>query len=237
MLLYQNLETQFTEGLGLTRRPVAVTFCDAPPQGVTPFAGTAPSGCTFWKLAAEGSVFFTVNADHYNCPIGSFTQNVQLPEERGGELQQTLGLMSDIGYVRMEEVPQIFRLTQAPGCVVYAPLADTPLAPAVVLFAGRPASLMLLVEAATRAGVASSLPLLARPTCMAIPAALASGVVSSAGCIGNRVYTGIGDDELYTAAPAASLEAVARELETIRAANATLRDYHSGRRQSLSQIH
>jgi hypothetical protein len=35
-------------------------------------------------------------------------------------------------------------------------------------------------------------PLLPRPTCMALPAALAQGVVASSGCIGNRVYTELG---------------------------------------------
>ena len=62
---------------------------------------------------------------------------------------------------------------------------------------------MLLEEAAIRAGVASKLPLLARPTCMAIPAAMAHGMVTSAGCIGNRVYTNIGDDEHVRRGPRA----------------------------------
>ena len=41
---------------------------------------------------------------------------------------------------------------------------------------------------------------------MAIPAAMAHGMVTSAGCIGNRVYTDIGDDELYSAIPGTALE-------------------------------
>ena len=45
------------------------------------------------------------------------------------------------------------------------------------------------------------LPLLGRPTCMALPAAMAHGSVISSGCIGNRVYTGLGDDELYLMIP------------------------------------
>ena len=52
---------------------------------------------------------------------------------------------------------------------------------------------MLLVEAAEAAGVGPQVPLLGRPTCMAIPAALAHGVVASTGCIGNRVYTDLGE--------------------------------------------
>ena len=60
---------------------------------------------------------------------------------------------------------------------------------------------MRLQEASARAGAASQLPLLGRPTCMALPAAMAHGSVMSAGCIGNRVYTGLGDDELYLMIP------------------------------------
>ncbi len=86
-------------------------------------------------------------------------------------------------------------------------------------------------EAAGRAGVATALPLLGRPTCMAIPAALASGVVMSSGCVGNRVYTDLGDDELYAAIPGRDLARVVEALDTIVAANATLADYHRDRRR------
>ena len=72
--------------------------------------------------------------------------------------------------------------------------------------------------------------MLARPTCMAIPAALAKGAVASAESIGNRTYTGLGDDELYAVIPAIDLERVADEVETIVAANLTLAEYHRGRR-------
>jgi uncharacterized protein (DUF169 family) len=98
--------------------------------------------------------------------------------------QQTLGLMSGIGYIRMEVIPGVFQLKASPAAVVYAPLGETPMAPSVVL-------------AAARAGAMSSLPLMGRPTCMALPAAVANGTVTSAGCTGNRVYTDIGEDDLY----------------------------------------
>jgi uncharacterized protein (DUF169 family) len=104
----------------------------------------------------------------------------------------------------------------------------------VVLLAASPAKLMLLEEAALHAGLGSKLPLLARPTCMAIPAALAHGMVTSAGCIGNRIYTSLPDDELYSAIPGAALEAIAEALDTVASANAALADYHRGRRTQLS---
>ena len=93
---------------------------------------------------------------------------------------------------------------------------------------------MLIFEAATRAGAAIRLPLLGRPTCMALPAALASGVVLSAGCIGNRVYTDIGEDELYVVIPAKDLPRIVDELDEIAAANARLSDYHQQRRRRLA---
>ena len=61
-----------------------------------------------------------------------------------------------------------------------------------------------------RAGAGSSLPLLGRPSCMALPAALAHGTVSSLGCIGNRVYTGLGEDELYVVVPGAKARSSGR---------------------------
>ena len=93
---------------------------------------------------------------------------------------------------------------------------------------------MLLLEAALRAGVAAQVPFLGRPTCMALPAALAHGVVASTGCIGNRVYTDLGEDELYVAVPGKDLARVAEEAQTIVAANAKLTEYHRGRRQALA---
>ena len=142
--------------------------------------------------------------------------------------------MTGIGYIKMEEIPQIPRLPQPPGVVLYAPLGDTPVDPDVVLFAGRPGRMVLLQEAALRAGLGTQVPLLGRPTCMALPAALAQGVVVSTGCIGNRVYTDLGEDELYVAVPGKDLVRIEDEVETIAADNSKLSEYHRGRRQGLA---
>ena len=231
---YPLMERQLSEMLGPQRRPVAVAFRSTPPTGVAKFVGTEPSGCSFWRIGARGRTFYTVPSDHYNCPIGSYTHNIALPPERAPELDQTLSLMSTIGYIKMEEVPGIPRLAEPPGVVVYAPLGDAPVDPDVVLFAGRPGRVMLLQEAALRAGVRAQAPLLGRPTCMALPAALAYGLVASTGCIGNRVYTDVGEDELYVTVPGKDLPRIAEEAHTIAAANQTLSEYHRGRRQALA---
>ena len=231
---YPQIEGRFVHPLHLDRRPVAVAFRESPPDGVSKFSGVVPSGCSFWRLAAEGRTFYTVPGDHYNCPVGSYTHNIALPPDRAQELDQTLQLMTGIGYLRMEDIPGVFRLPDTPAVAIYAPLGETPVDPDVVLFAGRPASVMLLEEAALRAGVAAQLPMLGRPTCMALPAALAGGLAASTACIGNRVYTDLGDDELYVVIPGRDLARVVEALETIVAANDTLAGYHRDRRQTLS---
>jgi uncharacterized protein (DUF169 family) len=233
---YRALERQISDTLQLDRRPVAVTFCDTPPGAVKAFTGVQPSGCSFWKLASEGHVFYTVGADHQNCPIGAHTHNIPLAPERAAELTDTLGFMASIGYLRMEEVRSIPQLPKSPAAVVYAPLGNAPLDPDVVLFCGRPGTLMLLQEAAIRAGVAAPTGALGRPTCMALPAALKAGVVASMGCVGNRVYTGLDKSEMYVAVPARDLDRIATELLTIAAANATLFGYHQDRSAKLRVV-
>jgi uncharacterized protein (DUF169 family) len=229
------VERQIDAALGPRGRPVAVAFAVDAPPGVARFEGTEPSGCSFWRVAAGGRTFYTVPGDHLNCAIGSYTHSVPVPLERAGELEQVLELMAGIGYVKMEEIPRIPRLERAPGAVVYAPLGDTPVEPDVVLVTGRPGQVMLLVEAAARAGVASRLPMLGRPTCMALPAVHAGGgLVASLGCVGNRHYTGLADDELYVALAGADAPRAAAELEAVAAANRTLAAYHAGRRRELA---
>ena len=229
------VERKIAHALG-DLRPVAVAYLETAPEGVAKFEGTVPSGCSFWSLAAQGRSFYTEPSDHLNCPIGSYTHAIDLPTERAGELEQTLALMTSVGYVRMEEVPAIPRLPRTPAFTYYAPLAATVVDPDVVIFAGRPGRLMRLQEASARAGAASQLPLLGRPTCMALPAAMTHGAVVSTGCIGNRVYTDLGEDELYLMIPGKRLMDVAEQAAVIATANDTLEQYHTQRLQTLRML-
>ena len=94
---------------------------------------------------------------------------------------------------------------------------------------------MLLLEAAIRAGVNTQSPIFGRPTCMSIPASMQMGAVGSTGCIGNRVYTEIGEDDLYIAIRGSDLEKVVGELDTIINANNDLREYHRTRKKALTR--
>ncbi len=233
MVDYSILEIRLREALGLSRRPVAVAFRESPPVGVTKFAGSEPSGCSFWQLAAGGMTFYTVPSDHCNCVVGSYTHNFSLPPKRAEELEQAFSRITSSGYVKMEEIPSIPRLKQAPNAVIYSPLGDTPMDPDLVIFVARPMQAMVLQEAALRAGIGLQISLFGRPTCMSLPTALTQGMVTSAGCLGNRIYTGLGEDELYVLVPGRFLQRIADAVHEIAESNSKITEYHHERRKSL----
>ncbi|HLJ53489.1 MAG TPA: DUF169 domain-containing protein [Chthonomonadaceae bacterium] len=225
--------------LGLKAPPIAIGFFDGPPAGVPLWKGpSAPSGCSFWLRAQQGESFCTAASDHYNCPVGAYTHGISLPPERAGELMQTLQFMDANGYVSMDEVPGIPTLPQRPRYVAYAPADRAPFAPAVVVVAARPAQAMLLYEAALQSGASGALMNTSgRPACAILPLAVKTGSAAlSLGCKGNRVYTGLPDEEMYVSVPGTQWAAVAARLERIVAANAVIGGYHEGRRQEFRAI-
>jgi uncharacterized protein (DUF169 family) len=233
---FNAIEKRIAVAVNLPRRPVAISFLDSIPVNVEKFQGTEPSGCSYWRLAAEGRVFYTVPENHFNCAVGAYTHNIALSPERERETQQTLKMMFELNYVKPEEIATIPRLAKSPVAIVYAPLGSAPFVPDVVLFSCRPSVAMLLNEAANRAGVTSGPPALGRPTCMALPASLQHGAILSLGCIGNRVYTGLGEDEMYMVFRGRDLTNIADALDAIVGANVALRAYASAQRKHLASI-
>jgi uncharacterized protein (DUF169 family) len=225
---------RMTELLDLRTPPVAVTFAAAAPPGVPRVAKAGPAGCAYWKQAAEGAVFYTEAADHYNCPVGSYTHGVALPPERAADLEAVVGTMVSLQYIRMDEVAALPRRTEPLRIAVYAPLAEAPVPPDVVLVRGRARQIMLVAEAALAAGLAGDGAAMGRPACAMIPAVLGGPRgVTSLGCIGNRVYTGLGDDELYFTIPGPRVGDVVERLEAVLHANRELEGYHQGRRATV----
>jgi uncharacterized protein (DUF169 family) len=113
---------------------------------------------------------------------------------------------------------------------VYAPLADAPVAPDVVLVRGNARQLMLLAEAAQAADVAGTSATMGRPTCAVLPEAINSArTAASFGCIGNRVYTGADENEAYYAIPGPHLGVVEEKLAVIVRANQELENFHRAR--------
>lgn len=222
--------TQLNDLLGLSRRPVAVKYQDAAPEGVPKIDEAAVSGCTYWKLAADGRTFYTEASDHYGCPVGSHTHGIDLPEEQAKELEGLVGTMVELQYIAMEEVPGIPQLEGEFGVAIYAPLAEAGFEPDAILVSGNAKQMMLLAEAAHAAGIGSDSSVVGRPTCAAIPAVMKTGLTATnLGCIGNRVYTELADDKLYFVIAGSQLDTIVEKLAVIANANQELEKFHQAR--------
>jgi uncharacterized protein (DUF169 family) len=104
----------------------------------------------------------------------------------------------------------------------------------VVIFRGTPRQIMLLSEAARAAGIFDG-STMGRPACAMIPHASSTATgVASVGCIGNGVYTGLGDNELYFTVAGSRLDPFLEKLGSILAANTALETFHRRRAAALS---
>jgi uncharacterized protein (DUF169 family) len=216
--------------LRLTVAPVALAFADEPPAGVSRIAARAPAGCAYWSRAAQGEVFYTLPDDHRGCAVGAYTHGASFDAAQQAELEQMIGTMTGLEYLSMSEVPGIPRRAQALGVVTYAPLARCPVTPDVVLMRGPAASGMLFAEAAHAAGIRDATFGGLRPACAVVPqVTLTIRAATSFGCVGNRVYTGLADTEMWFAAPFGPLEALLGKLDVVARANRELETFHRGR--------
>ncbi len=226
--------TKIEQLLKLEVPPVAIAFTNHAPAGVPHIAASQPASCGYWKLAAQGQVFYTESTDHVSCPIGAHTHGVPLNGDQKKELDGMIGTMVQLQYLDLSEVPGIphREVKQAFGVVVYAPLGKLPqgVPPDVVMVRGNAHQLMLLSEAAQRAGVAGDAPMMGRPTCAVLPQAMNSGkTAASFGCVGNRVYTGADENQAWFAIPGGKLVEVEAKLAIILNANRELEKFHKAR--------
>ena len=218
---WSDLANGLTDALALNAPPLAITFSDAPPEGVSAFdapmpepmpdgrTGRVPAGCVFWMRAADAT-FSTVAEDHGNCSIGSMTHGFKTLDEVAGN--SDVAALLDSGWVTMDAVPQIPVVTERPGAVTYGPLADSPTDPDVVLLRLNAKQLMVLSDALP------GLRIEGKPQCHIVAVAKEQGeIAASVGCALSRVRTGMSANEMTCAIPADKLTDV---LGTVQA-NAT----------------
>src|SRR6266478_7028744 len=199
------------EVLNLSAPPIAIGFSAEPPAGLERWPGGAvPAGCVFWREAMRGRAFYTVPADHYNCAVGAYTHAIDLPAERGSQLDDAVKFMVLKEYLRMEEVPGIPALDKPPAFVSYAPVEAATFHHDLILIAAKPAAAMLIYETALRSGAGAGLAnTLGRPACAVLPLASKTGLASlSLGCMGNRTFTGLPEEEMYVCIPGARWDAL-----------------------------
>jgi uncharacterized protein (DUF169 family) len=231
-----NTAMDVEDALELDGAPVAISFLQQPPEGVAPWdGGPVAAGCVFWQRARQGQTFYTVPAEHYNCAVGAHVHGMELPDGRREELTAVVELMAGAGYVDPGEVPSIPVVAEAPRYIAYGPAATVPFDADVVVVAATPAKAMLLHEAALRAGVAPmAAPATGRPGCAVLPLAMQSGQAAlTLGCAGNRLSTGLRDEELYSAIPGPAWPAVVEALASIVQANATMDEFYRQRQDRV----
>jgi uncharacterized protein (DUF169 family) len=212
-----DIARQLTHDLELSSPPVQISYLDHAPTGVPQHPGGAPSVCTFF---AEGrsKAFYADLPEHEACEIGAFVLGVPPEGELGQRLMATVGMMQKEGYLAPGEEAKIPRNATPPKFVAYGPLGSLPMPPTDVLLFANPKSAMLAMEAS-----ATPVPVNGRPMCAVVPTLHAGAPVAvSIGCVGSRIFTGMGDDQMLVGIRGDRLAEFAQRLRTIRSANAAV---------------
>lgn len=230
---YAEIAEGLAANLKLSQPPVAVCFADQLPASIPMHTGRAPAGCRFWEDAAAGA-FATSSADHSLCAIGVYTHNLEPSAAQQADLMDALRVFGDLGYLTPRDMPLIPVLKSRPAHVIYSPLAQTPLAPDVVLLFVNPSQTLILSEATQQ--VENQIPpAMGRPACAVIPQVMNTGRAAlSLGCCGARAYLDVlRDDVAIFAIPGAKLPRYTERIAMLGKANSVLSKFHQLRRRDV----
>lgn len=174
--------------------------------------GAASAPCVFWFLGAEKS-FSTVEEDHANCSVGSYTHGFKTLQEVA--TKSDVGALVQSGWVGPEDFPHVPAVKDKPASIVYGPLDRMPVDPDIVFLRLNPKQAMVLDDAL--GGVRFE----GKPQCHVLAIAKDGNETAiSVGCMLSRVRTGMSNNEMSCAIPAAKLaetvEALKRNAETER---------------------
>jgi len=231
---FAHASSALTTSLNLMQPPVAISLTDTVPDGVATWTGASPAGCRFWQEAMH-KTFATAPRDHDLCAIGTYTHNLEGTEATNADLGLALKVFADLTYVRDEDVAQIPVLSRRPKFVVYGPLAESPLAPDVVLLFVQANQTLVLSEAAQQIDGGTT-PALGRPACAIVPQAANSGKAAlSLGCCGARAYLDVLTDEIAVfAIPGPKLETFTERIGALAKANQILTRFHVVRQEQVA---
>lgn len=199
--------------LGLTKRPVAVTF-DATIQSPEPVPAQ-PAGCCFWE-PAQNERLDTTASDHANCSVGSYTHGL-IPLAQAAAGDDTAALVGS-GWVGEADLVAAPALPFKPSSVTYQPLADAA-DPDVVLVNLTPTALMTLL------GATPDLTLARKPQCAIVPLAYSGQIAVSPGCAVSRTRTNLASEELTCAIPGSQLDGLIERLDRATAADRAVSEF------------
>jgi uncharacterized protein (DUF169 family) len=234
---YAQISEELKSALYMNQAPIAISFTDVFPIGLSAPSTRVAAGCRFWQDAATAT-FVTVAEDHNSCAIGVYTHNLEPTPSQQTDLMDALKVFGDLGYVRPEDLPQIPILASRSKYVVYSPLAQTPQPPDVVLFFVNSNQTLILSEAAQQ--VENGIPpAMGRPACAVIPQVINTGRAAlSLGCCGARAYLDmLTDDVALFAIPGPRIDAYAERIIALSKANQVLSRFHQMRRHDIDCGH
>jgi uncharacterized protein (DUF169 family) len=232
---YPGIAATLRDSLRLRLVPIAISFSDSVPAGISDHAAKVAAGCVFWEQAATRA-FATAAADHALCAIGVYTHNLaDPPPAYSGELASVLQVMAGMEYVREADVAKIPVRKAKAKHVIYSPLADAPLPPDVVLIFADARQGLVITEAIQQVDPDVP-PALGRPACAVVPQAINSGrAAMSLGCCGARAYLDVlSDATALWAFPGARIAAYAECISKLAAANEVLGRFHDLRRADVA---
>ncbi|MDE1836742.1 MAG: DUF169 domain-containing protein [Euryarchaeota archaeon] len=218
---FPRISKELTRDLELDSPPVHLSYLEHAPAGAREHLGGAPSACTFWAEARQGS-FFAPLSEHEGCEIGAFVLGIPPEGDVGKRLMGTIGMFEKIDYVGKGEASGIPHHAKAPRFVHYGPLAEAVQTPTVAVLFPNPANAMVALEAASPGHAHPfDVPVTGRPACSVIPIVLQgkAPVAMSLGCAGFRQYTEVGKDKVLIAVRGGHLEDFAAGVHKLRSAN------------------
>ena len=146
--------------------------------------------------------------DHGNCSVGSLTHGFKTMAQIAGNAD--VAALCESGWVTPDAVAKIAVVRDKPASIVYGPLRDLAIEPAVILLRLNGKQQMLLHDAWPE------LRFEGKPQCHIIPIAKERGEIAvSVGCMLSRVRTGMSNNEVTCAIPASR---VAELIDRLRAA-------------------
>jgi uncharacterized protein (DUF169 family) len=228
---WKELASEIKYLLNLQCSPIAITFSNVAPLGVSAYKGSmpdptpdgrtgkVPAGCVFWMEAAK-QTFTTVPGDHGNCSVGSLTHGLKTLSEVIGH--SDVSSLIECNWVTKDTVIQLPVVKERPKFITYGPLEYTTIDPDVILVFINAMQAMIL-----SAGVAG-LRVEGKPQCHIIAIAKEQNEIAlSVGCMLSRVRTGMASSDMTCAIPARRLSELVILLKKTRSADSAVANYAS----------
>lgn len=235
MSTWETASNTLVELLQLEASPIAITFADnstlpafdAPMSEPTEDGrtGRVPASCVFWSEADQRG-FSTIAADHGNCSVGKWVHGYASLAAIAGAAD--VGALFESGWITSNEVEQVVTINDRSETIAYQPLRDAQGDPDVVVLRLNARQMMELMDAIPQ------LTLSRKPQCQIIAKAKTGQAALSMGCALSRERTGMPDDQLACAIPAADLTNVVEALSHVAQADTTVRTFASTDRQRFA---